>query len=312
MSVSQTIGEQEQDRGESERRIAPQQHRRDQRVRRHRAARRRTRRAAPATPARRSPSAPSATSAIAVPGRANSQQQAAPTSATDAESSARDCGRARRPACPIPTARRAPRPSRTQRRRSRRNRRRRSRAAPAPARTAMRSTRLLRPAGTAARAACLGRMDARPRSGAGLRDQPAEPAFAPVIFGNRAFQRGAVEIRPIGRHEHQLAIGGLPEQEIRQPLLAAGADDEVGVGQVRRVEVLADQVGGDRFEARCAPALTSAASRARGARDLLARAVVEGDDQREPVVVLGQLLGLLQQSDGYPGRDRRARRSRAP
>ena len=33
----------------------------------------------------------------------------------------------------------------------------------------------------------------------------------------------------------------------------------------------------------------------RRARDLLARAVVEGDDQRQPVVVLGQLLGLFQQ-----------------
>ena len=41
-----------------------------------------------------------------------------------------------------------------------------------------------------------------------------EPALAPVIFGNRVFQRRAVEIRPIGRHEHQLAVGSLPEQEI--------------------------------------------------------------------------------------------------
>ena len=37
-------------------------------------------------------------------------------------------------------------------------------------------------------------------------------------------------------HEDQVAIGRLPEQEIRQALLAAGADDQVGIGNVGRVE----------------------------------------------------------------------------
>src|ERR1035441_344030 len=56
-------------------------------------------------------------------------------------------------------------------------------------------------------------------SGSDLRDQAAKPALALLIFADRRLERGAVEIRPIGRHEHQFAIGRLPEQEIRQPLL---------------------------------------------------------------------------------------------
>ena len=47
------------------------------------------------------------------------------------------------------------------------------------------------------------------------------------------FERGAIEVRPIDRHEDQFAIGRLPEQEIGQALLAAGADDEIGIGQIR-------------------------------------------------------------------------------
>ena len=76
---------------------------------------------------------------------------------------------------------------------------------------------------------------------AGLRDQAAETPLAPVIFLDRAFKRCAVEVGPIGRNEHELAVGGLPQQEIRQPLLAAGADDQVGIGQVRRIEMLPER-----------------------------------------------------------------------
>ena len=82
-------------------------------------------------------------------------------------------------------------------------------------------------------------------SGSGLGDQAAETALALLVFADRGFERGAVEIRPIGRHEYQFAIGRLPQQEIRQPLLAAGADDQIGIGQIGRVEKTADRFGRD-------------------------------------------------------------------
>src|ERR1022692_5193216 len=82
-------------------------------------------------------------------------------------------------------------------------------------------------------------------SGSGLRDQAAEPALALLVFADRRLERGAVEIGPIGRHEHQFAVSRLPEQEIRQPLLAAGADDEIGIGDIRRVKICADGFHGD-------------------------------------------------------------------
>ena len=75
--------------------------------------------------------------------------------------------------------------------------------------------------------------------------EPAEPALAPPVFGDRVLERGAVEIGPIGRNENELAVGRLPHQEIRQPLLAAGADDEVGIGQIGRIEMPADDVRRD-------------------------------------------------------------------
>src|SRR5450631_182999 len=82
-------------------------------------------------------------------------------------------------------------------------------------------------------------------SGSGLRDQAAEAALALLVFADCRLERGAVEIGPISRHEHQFTIGRLPEQEIRQPLLSAGADDEVGIGNIRRVEKSGDGLHGD-------------------------------------------------------------------
>ena len=107
-------------------------------------------------------------------------------------------------------------------------------------------------------------------SRSGLRDQAAEAALAPAIFGDRAFERGAVEIRPIDRNENQFAIGGLPQQKIGQPLLAAGADDDVGIGQVGRVEMAARR-SGVMSSAVSRPSATSIASR-RAARAISWRA----------------------------------------
>ena len=151
----------------------------------------------------------------------------------------------------------------------------------------------------------------RSRSRSGFRGQTAETAFAPGEFGDRAFERGLVEIRPMDRHEHQFAVGGLPHQKIRQPLLAAGADDQIGIGNFGRVEILAERVGIDRRW--IALALRDFAGEPlRGAGDFLPRSVVEGDDEIEAGVVARQFFGLVQQRADVGLEARRARRSRAP
>ena len=48
------------------------------------------------------------------------------------------------------------------------------------------------------------------------------------------------EIRPIN-------IAALPEKKIRKALFAAGADDEIGIGNACRVEVIGDRRLRDRF-----------------------------------------------------------------
>ena len=151
----------------------------------------------------------------------------------------------------------------------------------------------------------------RPRSRSGFRGQTAEAALAPGVFGDRAFERGLVEIGPMDRHEHEFAIGGLPHQEIRQPLLAAGADDQIGIGNIGRIEISAERVGVDRR--RIALSFRDFARQPlRRVGDFLPRSVVEGDDQIEPGVVARSVLRLRSAARRCRARARRARRSRAP
>ena len=59
-------------------------------------------------------------------------------------------------------------------------------------------------------------------------------------------ESGAVEIGPEARKEDEFGIGRLPEQEIRQALLAARADDQVRIRNAGRVERRADRLLADR------------------------------------------------------------------
>ena len=78
------------------------------------------------------------------------------------------------------------------------------------------------------------------------------------------------EIGPEHRQEDELRIGRLPEQEIADPLLAGRADDEVGIGNARRVERLLERRVVDRFGPQLAAATRSASARA--ARTISSRA----------------------------------------
>ena len=52
----------------------------------------------------------------------------------------------------------------------------------------------------------------------------------------RRVERLGPEVRPERLAPIELGVGGLPDQEVRQALLASGPDQQVRVGQARRVQ----------------------------------------------------------------------------
>src|SRR5919108_1763945 len=57
----------------------------------------------------------------------------------------------------------------------------------------------------------------------------AEAALAGAIASKCLLEQLAAEVRPAGVEEHELRISTLPEKEVRQPHLAAGAHEQVGI-----------------------------------------------------------------------------------
>src|SRR5262249_50954685 len=64
---------------------------------------------------------------------------------------------------------------------------------------------------------------------------------AAVIFADGIFEIALGEIRPQAIEKDQLGIGQLPEQEIADALFAAGADNEIGIGNPDSEELLAER-----------------------------------------------------------------------
>src|SRR6266852_237336 len=58
----------------------------------------------------------------------------------------------------------------------------------------------------------------------------------------------AVEVGPETVGDEDLGVGDLPEEEVGDALLAGGADDEVRVGHVARVELAGDACLVEGFE----------------------------------------------------------------
>ena len=102
------------------------------------------------------------------------------------------------------------------------------------------------------------------------------------IASNRCL---AVEVRPEHRREPELRVGGLPQQEVGGALLAAGADQQVGVGHVGVVEAARDLLLVDLLDPRSAPRRGRAISCFTASSDLGAPAVVEGDREGHAGVV---------------------------
>ena len=139
-----------------------------------------------------------------------------------------------------------------------------------------------------------------------------EPAGPPGELEERGVERLRPEVRPQHLGRVELGVGGLPDQEVRQALLAAGPDDEVGVGQAGGVE------GGRRSSASSIVSAGDAARRDQApdrVDELGPAGVVEGDVQEQPVAAGGLARAPRRSSGGCPRAAPRARprsRTRTP
>jgi hypothetical protein len=89
----------------------------------------------------------------------------------------------------------------------------------------------------------------------------------------------------------ELGVGDLPEQEVGDPELVGGPDEQVDVGHVGRVQVPGD---GPLVDAAGAAALADLGRQGLdGPGELVAAAVVQGHGQGHAGVAGGQVLGLL-------------------
>src|SRR6476469_1514263 len=70
----------------------------------------------------------------------------------------------------------------------------------------------------------------------------AEPATTRRVLVQRGAKVALVEVRPELVDEDELRVGHLPKQEIRDAQLAARPDQQVGIGQVRGVQVGGEDV----------------------------------------------------------------------
>src|SRR5271163_1730810 len=123
----------------------------------------------------------------------------------------------------------------------------------------------------------------RRRLDGGRLDESAEPTLARRILIERGDESRVVEIRPQDRQEDEFGIGRLPEQEIRQPHLAGGADYEIGIGKSGRVEPVGQIVLPDRLGVE-APVTNVDRKAPRRLDDLLPGAIIESHRQRKPPI----------------------------
>ena len=115
----------------------------------------------------------------------------------------------------------------------------------------------------------------------------AEPAIPPLIVDDRSVHILPGKIRPQRIAEIEFAVGTLPQHEIAQPYLAAGADDQLRVRNAGRV-----QIGGKQCFVQVLrlplPFRTLRRKPADSPEDLIPAAVVQTDIGLK--IVLGQML----------------------
>src|SRR3954453_7260507 len=117
-------------------------------------------------------------------------------------------------------------------------------------------------------------------AGRGPRSLPRpEAPLALLVLAQACLEGLAAEVGPELVAEDELRVRALPEQVVGDPLLAAGPDQQVGVVHLGRVEVLLKLL------------LPASLVGRGGIEDLGPAAVVEGDEQRDPIVPGGLGLG---------------------
>ena len=144
------------------------------------------------------------------------------------------------------------------------------------------------------------------------RPQRAEAALALGVRADRAQEVDPAEVGPVGLAEVELAVRALPQQEAAEPLLARGADHQVGVGLALGVEVLGDVLDvddlGELLESRCparrAPGSSERTASAISRRPPYPTAMLTSIPSTSRVVV-GRLLELAARSRRAAGRGRR-------
>ena len=158
----------------------------------------------------------------------------------------------------------------------------------------------------------------RSRSARRRRQARAPPATCSLVRPKRRsrcrYQRergvegGGVEVRPQQVGEVQLGVRELPEQEVGDALLAAGADEQVRLRRVRHREERLERL---RIGSRRASASASGCAREiapRRLRDVPAPAVVGGDRQRQPARCPRSAPRRRRSARGCAGRSARCRR----
>jgi hypothetical protein len=88
-------------------------------------------------------------------------------------------------------------------------------------------------------------------------------------------QAGAIEIWPEDFSDEDFGVGNLPEQEITYTHFAAGADEEIGIGEIGSVEMARDLFFGDGCVSGVAIAFGE--DRIHGVDDFRAATVIQGD-----------------------------------
>src|SRR4051812_34995588 len=116
----------------------------------------------------------------------------------------------------------------------------------------------------------------RKRAGGALVADAAIATLAAAELGDGALEMLLAEVGPQRVDEHQLGVGTLPEQEIADALLAAGADQQVGIGHAGGQQLPLEQVLVDLL--RCELARRDLGREIAGRLDdLVTRAVVDAN-----------------------------------
>src|SRR6185437_3127976 len=146
---------------------------------------------------------------------------------------------------------------------------------------------------TRATTAVITRVASIGKASAGLADRFAlrellagapEAALPAAVGGDGFVERLGAEVGPQRVGEVELGVGELPEEEVGDALLAAGADEEVGLRRVAHGEEAPEALLGDRRDR-----VLDAAALGR-LQDVPAPAIVRGDGEGEPGVLPGELL----------------------